>query len=207
MRNNNDFNQSENEYDPENKSFTDFLSNWSGLNGSWIDSLCGADDVGDTLAILIFEGFVFVLYCIVFVVALTGNGLVCIVVARSPRMKTVTNFFIVNLAVGDILMTVFCVPFSFVSMLVLHYWPFGEVMCKVVNYSQAVSVLVSAYTLLAISVDRYIAIMSPLRPRLGRGVARMLVAGVWLGALATAAPIALVSKLQTPTLWHETCSK
>ncbi|XP_063377184.1 RYamide receptor-like [Cydia fagiglandana] len=159
----------------------------------------------DFMASSLFQMCVLFMYSAVFVVALVGNGLVCFVVQTSPRMKTVTNYFIVNLAVGDILMTLFCVPFSFVSMLVLRYWPFGAVMCKVVNYSQAVSVLVSAYTLLAISIDRYMAIMRPLKPRLGKATAKLVVAGVWCGALATAAPIPIVSNLQRPSLWHEAC--
>lgn len=152
-----------------------------------------------------FQAFVYIMYSAVFIVALFGNGLVCYVVHNTPRMKTVTNYFIVNLAVGDILMTVFCVPFSFVSMLILRYWPFGEVMCKVVNYSQAVSVLVSAYTLLAISIDRYMAIMRPLKPRIDKPAAKMVVAIVWVGALATAAPIFVVSQLQRPSPWHKAC--
>lgn len=159
----------------------------------------------DFLTSTVFQTCVYVMYCTVFVVALLGNGLVCFVVQTSPRMKTVTNYFIVNLAVGDILMTLFCVPFSFVSMLVLRYWPFGGVMCKVVNYSQAVSVLVSAYTLLAISIDRYMAIMRPLQPRLGRTAAKLVVTAVWGGALATAAPISVVSQLQRPSEWHQYC--
>lgn len=94
------------------------------------------------------------------------NWQVCYIVYSSPRMKTVTNYFIVNLAVGDILLTLFCVPFSFFSILILQYWPYGSVLCHLVNYCQAVSVLVSAYTLVAISVDRYSAILWPLRPRI-----------------------------------------
>lgn len=78
----------------------------------------------------------------------------------------VTNYFICNLAVGDILMSLFCVPFSFFPTLLLQYWPFGSLLCHLVNYSQAISVLVSAYTLVAISIDRYIAILWPLRPRI-----------------------------------------
>ncbi|XP_022825422.1 RYamide receptor-like [Spodoptera litura] len=159
----------------------------------------------DFLTSSLFHGCIYLMYSIVFLVALLGNGLVCFVVQTSPRMKTVTNYFIVNLAVGDILMTLFCVPFSFVPMLILRYWPFGFVMCKVVNYTQAVSVLVSAYTLLAISIDRYMAIMRPLRPRLGKAAAKMVVAAVWLGALTTAAPIAVVTQLQRPTPWHKLC--
>lgn len=120
----------------------------------------------DGLSNTYFQTTVYIMYISIFLVALFGNGIVCYIVQSSPRLHTVTNFFIFNLAVGDILMSLFCVPFSFVSILVLHYWPFGSVMCHLVNYSQAVSVLVSAYTLVAISVDRYIAIMWPLRPRI-----------------------------------------
>ncbi|XP_063360583.1 RYamide receptor-like [Cydia amplana] len=177
-------------------------------NETWADyeNWCAAStSTGDFLTSPLFQACAYFMYCTVFVVALAGNGLVCFVVQTSPRMKTVTNYFIVNLAVGDILMTLFCVPFSFVSMLVLRYWPFGAVMCKVVNYSQAVSVLVSAYTLLAISIDRYMAIMRPLRPRLGKAAAKLVVAAVWGGALATAAPIPVVSTLQRPTEWYKIC--
>ncbi|CAH0605849.1 unnamed protein product [Chrysodeixis includens] len=159
----------------------------------------------DFISSSLFHSCVYFMYSAVFLIALVGNGLVCFVVQTSPRMKTVTNYFIVNLAVGDILMTLFCVPFSFVSMLILRYWPFGTIMCKVVNYSQAVSVLVSAYTLLAISIDRYMAIMQPLKPRLGKTAAKVVVAAVWFGAFATAAPITVVTKLQRPTPWHEYC--
>lgn len=115
-----------------------------------------------------FQTTVYMLYILIFVLALFGNGVVCYIVLSTPRMKTVTNYFIVNLAVGDILMSLFCVPFSFFSILLLQYWPFGSVLCHLVNYSQAVSVLVSAYTLVAISIDRYIAILWPLRPRISK---------------------------------------
>ncbi|XP_045489720.1 RYamide receptor-like [Pieris rapae] len=148
---------------------------------------------------------VYFMYSIIFASSLFGNGLVCFVVNSSTQMKTVTNLFIVNLAVGDIMMTIFCVPFSFVSTLVLQHWPFGPVMCKIVNFSQAVSVLVSAYTLLAISVDRYIVITKPLKPRLGKNIAKLIIMAVWIGAMITAVPILVVSRLQRPTIWHEVC--
>ena len=118
------------------------------------------------LSSVYFKTAVYLLYIPIFVFAVLGNGTVCYIVQSTPRMRTVTNYFIANLAVGDIVMTLFCVPFTFVSIFVLGYWPFGIAVCYLVNYSQAVSVLVSAYTLVAISIDRYIAIMWPLRPRI-----------------------------------------
>lgn len=180
------------------------------FNLSWFGQAMACDietSSEDFISSSAFKACVYLMYGAVFIVAFLGNALVCYVVNHTPRMKTVTNYFIVNLAVGDILMTVFCVPFSFVSMLILRYWPFGEVMCKIVNYSQAVSVLVSAYTLLAISIDRYMAIMRPLKPRIDKPAAKLVVACVWIGAMATAAPIFIVSQLQRPSPWHETCER
>lgn len=154
-----------------------------------------------------FQATVFFMYFIIFCVALVGNGAVCFIVKATPRMRTVTNYFIANLAVGDILMCVFCVPFSFVSQLVLNHWPFGGFLCRLVNYSQAVSVLVSAYTLVALAADRCRAITQPLKPRLSTPTAHAAIAGVWIGALATAAPIPIVSVLSTPSDWHAICKR
>ncbi|XP_021924354.1 RYamide receptor isoform X2 [Zootermopsis nevadensis] len=154
-----------------------------------------------------YQAAVYIMYCFIFMLALAGNGLVCHVVQSSPRMRTVTNYFIVNLAVGDILMTLFCVPFSSVSTLLLQYWPFGAEMCHTVSYSQAVSVFVSAYTLVAISVDRYMAIMWPLKPRMSKRHAKVIIGVVWLVALGTALPILLLSNLSQPHSWYEECGR
>lgn len=121
-----------------------------------------------------FQVIIYSLYGIVFVLALVGNMVVCAVVFTSIRKWTVTNFFIVNMAAGDILMAFFCIPFTFVPTFVLLYWPFGATMCRIVSFSQAVSVFVSAYTMVAISSDRYLAIVYPLRPRMTRKQAKVI---------------------------------
>lgn len=126
-----------------------------------------------------FQAVIYSLYSLVFLLALVGNMLVCAVVFTSVRKWTVTNFFIVNMAAGDILMAFFCIPFTFVPTFVLLYWPFGSVMCRIVSYSQAVSVFVSAYTMVAISSDRYLAIVYPLRPRMTRNQAKVGFISLW----------------------------
>lgn len=153
---------------------------------------------GGVLSSPYLQATIYLMYSGIFLAALLGNGLVCYVVHSSPRMRTVTNLFIVNLAVGDILMTLFCVPFSFVPTLSLQYWPFGATLCKTFSLSQVMSVLVSAYTLVAISTDRYMAIMWPLRPRLSKRQAKLVILAVWLIALATACPPLMVSDLYQP---------
>ncbi|XP_074597565.1 RYamide receptor-like [Brevipalpus obovatus] len=135
------------------------------------------------------------LYSSICLLAICGNGMVCYIVLSNRRMRTVTNFFIVNLAIGDILMASLCIPFTFVSNNLLGYWPFGALMCNIVAFSQGVSVFVSAYTLVAISIDRYIAVIYPLRPKMTKLQAEQIIFCIWLVGLLTPLPTALMSKL------------
>lgn len=74
-----------------------------------------------------------VVYCIayllVFAVGIVGNFFVIAVVFRSPRMRTVTNFFIVNLAVADILVIVFCLPATLMSNIFVRKYLYLIYMC------------------------------------------------------------------------------
>lgn len=72
---------------------------------------------------------------VVFVVGLVGNCLVCVAVYRNRTMRTVTNYFIVNLAVADFLVILFCLPPSVVWDVTSTWW-FGIAMCKTVLYLQ-----------------------------------------------------------------------
>ena len=49
-------------------------------------------------------------YLLIFLVCMVGNGVVCFLVLRSKNMRTVTNLFILNLAVSDLLVGIFCMP-------------------------------------------------------------------------------------------------
>ena len=106
-----------------------------------------------------------------------------------PVLLQVTNIFIVNLAIGDILMAILCIPFTFISNLLLQYWPFGSTLCSLVSYSQAVSVFISAYTLVAISIDRYMAIIFPLKIRMSKQQAQLIILLIWLGKFGVCTPL------------------
>ncbi|XP_063884298.1 RYamide receptor-like isoform X2 [Scylla paramamosain] len=166
--------------------------NATGVQRLWEERLC---DMPPTPG---FDSAVYVLYITILIVAVLGNSVVVYIVCSSEKMRTVTNYFIANLAIGDLCMAIFCVPFSFISTLILKFWPFGGHLCVAVNYLQAVSVFVSAYTLVAISLDRYLAIIYPLRPRMTRCQAKIIIASVWVLSLATTLPVAVYSRLLTP---------
>nr|CAH7760440.1 unnamed protein product [Callosobruchus chinensis] len=159
------------------------------------------------LASVYFQTAVYSMYITIFIVALLGNVFVCYTVLSSPRMRTVTNYFIMNLAVGDMLITILCVPFTSVS-LVKQYWPFGGFLCPVINYFQALSVFISAYTLVAISIDKYMVIMWPLKPRISKSFATCVIALVWLIAGATVLPTATFTTLVLPNeTKYELCDR
>ena len=139
--------------------------------------------------------FITIMYSTVTVVAIGGNVIVCYIVLAYQRMRTVTNYFIMNLAVSDLLMAVICIPFTFVSNVLTLYWPFGAVMCPVVTYAQSVTVFLSAFTLVAISLDRYVAIIYPLRPRMTKTQALLVIAIIWFLACLVPVPVVVLSKL------------
>jgi neuropeptide Y receptor len=104
-------------------------------------------------------------------------------------------YYVGNLALGDLLMALLCVPFSYIPVL-SQYWPFGGFLCAIVSPAQATTVFVSAYTLVALAVDRYSAILYPLRPRLRRSQALLVIAIIWVVALITALPVAIFTRVE-----------
>ncbi|XP_064483100.1 cholecystokinin receptor type A-like [Ornithodoros turicata] len=136
-------------------------------------------------------------YSVIFLLAVLGNGLVIVTLAVHKKMRTVTNVFLLNLAISDLLLGVFCMPFTLAGVL-LREFVFGDLMCRLIPYLQAVSVCVSAWTLVAMSVERYYAICHPLRSRRWQTLrhARRTITAVWSASLAVMLPIALLSHLQ-----------
>lgn len=57
-------------------------------------------------------------YLFIFLLCMVGNGLVCLIVLKNRRMRTVTNLFILNLAVSDLLVGIFCIPTTLVDNLI-----------------------------------------------------------------------------------------
>ena len=76
-----------------------------------------------------------ILHVSVFITGLVGNSLVCLSVYRNKSLQTVTNYYIVNLAIADFLVILICLPPS-VYWDINLYWNFGLVLCKLVLYLQ-----------------------------------------------------------------------
>ncbi|XP_063167451.1 neuropeptide FF receptor 1-like [Candoia aspera] len=126
-------------------------------------------------------------YLIVFLSCMAGNSLVCMVVAKNQRMRTVTNFFILNLAISDLLVGIFCVPTTLIDTLITG-WPFNQVICTMSGLIQGTSVSASVFTLVAIAMDRFHCIVLPFRERLSLPKAVVILIVVWLLSIAIMCP-------------------
>lgn len=83
----------------------------------------------------IYDCILIFMHVTVFVGGILGNLLVCLAVYRNRSMRTVTNYFLVNLAVADLMVLIFCLP-STVIWDVSETWLFGEIACKIIPYLQ-----------------------------------------------------------------------
>lgn len=126
-------------------------------------------------------------YTIIFVVGIFGNALVCYAVIRNRAMQTVTNLFITNLALSDILLCVFAVPFTPLYTF-LGRWVFGGPLCHIMPYAQGCSVYISTLTLTSIAIDRFFVIIYPFKPRMQLKTCIGLIIFIWVFALSVTFP-------------------
>ena len=94
-----------------------------------------------------------ILYSVTTALSVCGNALVLVVLTCGNRSKTDLTKFLLNMAVADLFMACFCIPFSFTNTMLGH-WIFGEAMCPIVLFIQVTSVAVSIFTNMAIGIDR-----------------------------------------------------
>ncbi|XP_066488816.1 neuropeptide Y receptor type 5 [Tiliqua scincoides] len=165
------------------------LENGSALSKSsdfptWEDYKDSVDDI---------QYFLIGLYTLVSLAGFLGNLLILMALLKC-KQKTIINFLIGNLAFSDILVVVFCSPFTLTSVL-LDQWMFGKVMCHVMPFLQCVSVLVSTWMLISIAVVRYHLIRHPLSSQLTLKHGCYLILAIWTLGLAVCSPLLVFCKV------------
>ena len=179
---------------------TDGLSSWScsSLKHS------AAANIGQTIA-----------FSLIFVVSLVGNSLVGIIVYRTPNLRKPINFLIANMALSDLLFPIFSMS-KRLSDLHADSWliggPLGKILCKLPAFLAEVSSMVSVQSLVLISVDRFGAVVVPLRsPLISCKLCPFFILATWIVAIAVASPNLFSYKLvenpgemKCESLWAET---
>ena len=156
----------------------------NGSSGSWscFDQLNStAWKIGGTVA-----------YCLTIIVSLAANSLIVMIVYKTPNLRKPIDFFIANMASSDLLVPIFWIPFD-LSYLHTNSFPIDgqlrQALCKLLPFFGNVSFVVSIQNLILIAVDRFGAVVFPLRSPLIRSKqCPFFILATWIVAAAVNSP-------------------
>ncbi|GAB1294821.1 C-C chemokine receptor type 8 [Apodemus speciosus] len=129
-----------------------------------------------------------ILYCVLFVLGLLGNSLVILVLVGCKKLRSITDIYLLNLAVSDLLF-VLSIPFQTHNL--LDQWVFGAAMCKVVSGLYYIGFFSSMFFITLMSADRYLAIVHAVYAIKVRtaSMGTALSLAVWLVAITATIPL------------------
>ena len=142
-------------------------------------------------------------FCLIVLVSLAGNTVIGIIVYKTKTMRKPINFLIVNMAMSDLLFPIFMIPWN-IQLLYTDSWliggALGQALCKLVFFLPDVSVAVSIQSLVLIAVDRFGAVVFPLRsPLISSKLCPFFILATWIIAMAVYSPYLITAKLDEYT--------
>lgn len=117
----------------------------------------GGQDEGDFLALRIIQAMGM---CLFILTGIPGNFLVCYLVRRTRRLRTVTNLIISNLAVADLGVCLFNIPVSLVTV-IYNRWMLTDFVCRIAGFTNALFLFEALWSLALVSISRYWCIVQP----------------------------------------------
>ena len=140
-----------------------------------------------------------VTYCLLVIVSLAANSLIVMIVYKMPNLKKPINYFIANMASSDLLFPIFWIPWFLSSLhtnLFLIGGQLGLALCKLVRFFSFVSCAVSIQNLILIAVDRFGAVVFPLRSPLIRSkLCPFYILTTWIVAVTVGSPYLFANEL------------
>ncbi|KAG7494317.1 neuromedin-U receptor 2-like [Solea senegalensis] len=133
-------------------------------------------------------------YLLIFLTGLSGNLLTCAVIAKHKKMRNPTNLYLVSLAVSDLLVLVFGMPLEIYDLWQNYPFPFGESGCYFKTFLFETICFASVLNVTALSVERYIAVVHPLKTRYlsTNQHAKQVITTVWAASMICAIPNTLL---------------
>ena len=140
-------------------------------------------------------------FLVTFLASLLGNSLLIAVVYKNTnqRMRTTSNYFIVNMACADLFLVAYTSPQKMVVTATDFQWLIsgvaGELFCRLYFFICQMTVLVSTGSLFFIALDRYFLVFYPLKRIMTPRIARRVIAVVWIFAIIFTAPLFIMGAL------------
>ncbi|XP_029006307.1 neuromedin-U receptor 1-like [Betta splendens] len=129
-------------------------------------------------------------YLLIFLTGLSGNLLTCAVMAKHKKMRNPTNLYLLSLAVSDLLVLLFGMPLEVYDLWQNYPFPFGEGGCYFKTFLFETVCFASILNVTALSVERYIAVVHPLKTRYlsTNQHAKRVIGVLWAASMACAVP-------------------
>ncbi|XP_050395468.1 neuropeptide Y receptor type 6-like [Patella vulgata] len=140
------------------------------------------------------ELYLIISFSIVMILGSIANLVLCWIICRRGFAQSSRNWYILNLAISDILTIVLCQPFVVVRI-IFKNWTFGVIWCKIVPAVQSTYVFVSTLSILALAVDRYKSIMYTSSKTNNRKGACFIISGIWFVSLVLSFPLFLTHEI------------
>ncbi len=141
--------------------------------------------------------FIFItIYVLAYLIGVVGNGLVVYLIIKVKKLHSITSLFLVSLAAADLLLILICVPVKVIEFLT-NNWVFGGFMCKTFHYLHTFTAICSVLNLTAMSLERYFAILHPLKAKIRTTYrrAKIIICLIWLVSFFAAMPVLLGKKM------------
>ncbi|XP_053454014.1 C-X-C chemokine receptor type 2-like [Nycticebus coucang] len=143
------------------------------------------------------------IYALVFLLSLLGNSLVMLVILYSRVSRSVTDVYLLNLAMADLL---FALTLPIWAASKVNGWIFGTSLCKLVSLLKEVNFYSGILLLACISVDRYLAIVHATRTlTLKRHLVKFVCLGMWALSLCLSLPVIIFRKAIYPPVSSPVC--
>ena len=140
-----------------------------------------------------------VAYCLFIIDSLAANSLIVMIVYKTPNLRKPINYFIANMASSDLLFPIFLIPWNLSGLhttSLLIGGPLGQVFCKLSPFFGDVSIEVSIQNLILIAVDRFGAVVFPLRSPLIRSkLCSFFIIATWIVAVAVTSPYLFANEI------------
>ena len=146
-------------------------------------------------------------YSMIFILGSFGNAVVCIAILKRKGTQTSCNIFTFNLAFHDLILVIVYVPTQMIILENCYQWVLGRFMCYLAYVILPLSLSVSIGTLLAITADRYRAIVFPVKSKLTRRTVMLIIAVIWVISVLTALPLLFVIKVYSPKPGMKYCTE
>ncbi|XP_055676900.1 neuropeptides capa receptor [Lutzomyia longipalpis] len=138
-----------------------------------------------------------ILFMAIFVTGVIGNVIVCVVIVRHSSMHTATNYYLFSLAVSDLIFLLVGLPYE--MSLLWHQYPYqlGIVFCKLRAFVSEASTYVSVLTIVAFTMERFLAICHPLHLYTMSGFKRAvrIIGALWVVSFLSAVPFGIFTKI------------